>query len=364
MIKPLKYLKLATALIILCSLFTLQPVMAGGGHKIFELKSFKFESGVNLPNTKVSYVTHGKLNADKSNAILIPSAYGGDHHGYDFLIGAGKALDPDRYFIIATDMFSNGVSSSPSNTPAPFDGPRFPALAVRDNINAGYRLLKEEFGIDHLYAVVGFSMGAQQAFQWAVSHPNFVSKVVPYCGSAKEYPHGKVRLEGWISAITADAAYKGGDYNEPPIVGLRAGGTHWAAWGLSQEWYRQEKFKDFGFDKVEDYLREFWQNGLSQGDANDFITLARAWQNNNVGDTPGFKGDVEQALKSIKADVLYMPCETDMYFTLESLKYEAQFIPSVELAPIPSIWGHLAGAGINPEDNIFIENQLKKFLQD
>ena len=202
---------------------------------------------------------------------MLPSAYGGDHHGYDFLIGPGKALDPDKYFIIATDMFSSGLSSSPSNTPPPFDGPRFPDIAVRDNINAGYHLLKEKFGIEQLYAVVGFSMGAQQAFQWAVSYPNFVSKIAPYCGSAKEYPHGKIRLEGWISAITADASYNGGDYDEPPLIGLRAGGTHWAAWGLSQEWYRQEKFKDFGFDKVEDYLREFWQKGLSQGDANDFI---------------------------------------------------------------------------------------------
>ena len=210
-----------------------QPASAGGEHKVFELGSFEFESGTALPNTKLSYVTHGTLNADKSNAILLPSAYGGDHHGYDYLIGPGKALDPEKYFIIATDMFSNGLSSSPSNTPAPYDGPRFPAIAVRDNINAGYRLLKEEFGIDHLYAVVGFSMGAQQALQWAVSHSDYVSKIAPYCGSAKEYPHGIVRLEGWITAITADAAYNGGDYDEPPVVGLRAGGTHWAAWGLS-----------------------------------------------------------------------------------------------------------------------------------
>ena len=102
-------------------LFAVQPANAGGEHKVFELGSFQFESGTILPNTKLSYVTHGTLNADKSNAVLLPSAYGGDHHGYDYLIGPGKALDPEKYFIIATDMFSNGLSSSPSNTPAPFD---------------------------------------------------------------------------------------------------------------------------------------------------------------------------------------------------------------------------------------------------
>ena len=83
-----------------------------------------------------------------------------------------------------------------------------------------------------------------------------------------------------------------------------------------------------------------------------------------MGDTPGFDGDVEKALASIKADVLYMPCETDMYFPLATFEYEAQFIPSVTFEPIRSIWGHLAGSGINPEDNKFIHDQIKSFLED
>lgn len=228
--------------------------IAEGDHHIFDLGDFELESGTRLPNAKLSYTTHGELNADKSNVILAPSAYGGDHHGYDFLIGPGKALDPQKYFIVATDMFSNELSSSPSNTPPPHDGPRFPEIAIRDNINAGYRLLTEEFGIDHLYAVVGFSMGAQQAFQWAVSHPDFVSNIVPYCGLAKEYPHGIVRLEGWKSAIMADGAFNNGDYTEQPMVGLRAGGTHWAAWGTSQEWFRQEMYKQMGYETLEKYM--------------------------------------------------------------------------------------------------------------
>ena len=118
------------------------PVLAAiaeGDHRIFDLGNFELESGAVLPNARLSYVTHGELNADRSNVILTPSAYGGDHHGYDFLIGPGKALDPEKYFIVATDMFSNGLSSSPSNTPPPFDGPRFPEIAIRDNINAGYK---------------------------------------------------------------------------------------------------------------------------------------------------------------------------------------------------------------------------------
>lgn len=338
------------------------PTGAEGDHRVFELGDFTFESGTELPNTRLSYVIHGKLNVDKSNAILVPSAYGGDHHTSDFLIGPGKSLDPDKYFIVATDMFSNGLSSSPSNTPAPFDGPRFPNVSIRDNVRAGYKLLTEEFEIDHLFAVVGFSMGAQQAFQWAVSHPDYMTNIVPYCGSAKEYPHGIVRLEGWKSAIMADAAFNGGDYTEPPVVGLRAGGIHWAAWGMSQEWYRQEIYKQHGYENLEDFLESRWTWPL-RADANNLIAMAVTWQNNDVGDTPGFGGNHEDALRSIKARVLYLACETDMYFPLESLRYESTFLNDVEFVVIPTLWGHVAGGGSNDEDSAFIDARIKEFLE-
>ena len=111
-----------------------------GEHKIFNLGDFLLESGVVLPEAKLSYVTYGKLNEEKNNLIVLPSAYLGDHHGFDFLIDKGEALDPNKYFIVATDMFQNGLSSSPSNTEPPFNGPNFPLISTRDNVNAGYRL--------------------------------------------------------------------------------------------------------------------------------------------------------------------------------------------------------------------------------
>jgi len=133
--------------------------------RLFSLGDFRLESGAVIPNAKIAYATFGALNARRDNAILIPSWYGADHHGYDFLIGPGLALDPAKYFIVATEMFANGFSSSPSNTPAPVDRSRFPAIAIRDNVAAARRLLTEELRLSHLRAVVGFSMGAQQAFQ-------------------------------------------------------------------------------------------------------------------------------------------------------------------------------------------------------
>lgn len=337
-------------------------LFAHDDYEIFDLGNFKLESGEILPNAKLSYVTRGELNKNRDNLILVPSAYLGDHHGFDYLIEPGKALDPDKYFIVATDMFQNGLSSSPSNTESPYYGPNFPLIDIRDNVNAGYRLITEVFKVKKIKAVVGFSMGAQQAFQWAVSYPNFMEKIVGIAGSAVEYPHGKVRLEGFISAIKADSSFDNGNYNLPPEKGLRAGGTHWSSWGWSQEWFRKELYEEMGLKNIDEVINWFEEFVLTW-DANNLIALARTWQNNNVGNTPGFNGDYKKALKSIKAEVLYMPSETDMYFHIDALKSEAKLIPKVNLRIIPSLWGHIAGAGFAKEDAVFINNEIIQFFE-
>ena len=333
-----------------------------GEHQIFELGDFQLENGEILPSAFLSYVTHGALNEEKDNLVLVPSAYLGDHHGFDFLIEEDKALSPDTYFIVATDMFQNGYSSSPSNTPAPFNGKNFPTIEIRDNVTAQYRLLTEVFAVSEASAIVGFSMGAQQAFQWAVSYPNFIRKTVGICGSAIEHPHGSVRLEGFKSAIMTDAAYMGGSYIDPPILGLEAGGTHWAAWGTSQEWFRLGLYRDMGLDSPQGFI-EFFQTFVKSWDANNLIALAITWQRNDVGKTAGFNGDSEAALASIKSDVLYMACETDQYFHIEALKWEAERIPDAKFVVIPSLWGHMAGAGNSEEDAQFINDQVMSFLR-
>ena len=343
------------------TLFSAPLAIASGEHKILELGDFALESGVVLPAAKLSYVTHGELKGN--NTILVPSAYLGDHHGFDFLIESGLALDPEKYFIVATDMFQNGLSSSPSNTPPPFDGPNFPEISIRDNIAAGYRLLTEELGITHIKAVIGFSMGAQQAFQWTVSHPDFMDKAIGIAGSAVEYPHGAIRLEGFKAAIKADQTFARGQYTTPPTTGLKAGGTHWASWGTSQEWFRQELHTQIGLQSPEDMIT-FMQNLVLSWDANDLIGLANTWQANDIGATPGFSGDAEKALGSIKAEVLYMPAATDMYFHIDALTAEAALIPNVRLAVIPTLWGHMAGLGLSAEDATFINDEVTAFLKN
>jgi len=211
--------------------------------QIFSLGDFLLEVGITLPDAKLAYVTIGTYQPERNNAILLPSWYAGDYQGYEFLIGEDKALNPDKYFLIHTEMFANGESSSPSNTPPPFNGPNFPRITIRDNVTAAYRLLTEKLGVTHLKAVIGFSMGAQQAFQWAVSHPDFVDAIVASCGTARTYPHGVARLESALSAFKADEAFQDGNYSVFPQKGFVVWSQHWMAWMFSQEWYRRELFK-------------------------------------------------------------------------------------------------------------------------
>ncbi len=333
-------------------------------HHEFTIENFRSESGTVLPRATVVYGTYGRLNAARDNVVLLPSHYMATHHGYEWLIGPGRALDTTRLFLVATELFGNGHSSSPSNTPEPYHGPRFPVTTIRDNVAAVRRLLQEDLKVTHLRAVVGFSMGAQQAFQWAVSAPEFVGRIVATSGTAKSYPHGYVRLEGQIAAITADATFMNGDYTSPPTKGLEAFAAVWMGWLYSQEWWRRELWKSSApaGTTFEQFFESRRKNFIPGADANNLILQMRTWEQHDVGTTPGFNGDVERALRSIQMPVLYMPSETDLYFPVGDAKYEAQFIPHVTFAPIPSLWGHPAGAAPNPADAKFLNETIGKFL--
>ena len=338
-------------------------------HHEFVIDNFNTESGVTLPKARIVYGTYGHLNAARDNAVLLPSHYMANHHGYEWLIGPDsndRALDPSKLFLIATELFGNGYSSSPSNTPEPFHGPRFPVTTIRDNVEAVHRLLVEDLKVTHVRAIIGFSMGAEQAFQWAVSYPGFADRIVATSGTAKAWPHGIVRLEGQIAALTADPAFNAGDYTAPPRKGIEAYGMVWLGWLYSQEWWRREMWKINAPDRtleqeIENRRRTFFANN----DANDLILQARTWQRHDVGRTPGFNvngGDLERALRSITVPVLYMPSETDLYFPVGDARFEAQFIRRVSLVPIPSLWGHPAGAGGNPVDRAFLNETIGRFL--
>ena len=353
------------AALLMFGLVAATPVFAADGDRMaFTIKNFRLENGQTLPTARVMYATYGTLNAARDNAVLLPSHYMADAHGYDWLIGPGKALDPAKYFLVATELFGNGKSSSPSNTPPPFDGPRFPVTTIRDNVAAGHLLLTQALGVRHLRAVIGFSMGGEQAFQWGVSYPGFADRIVATSATAKTWPHGIVRLESQIVAITTDPVFADGNYTVQPKKGLEAFGAVWAAWLFSQQWWRDELWRSYSppgttFEQVFD---GFHKDFIPGADANDLILQMRTWEAHDVGTSPGFGGDTKRALASITVPLLYMPSETDLYFPVGDARFEAQFIPHVMLTPIPSLWGHTAGAASNPADAKFLNDTIGAFM--
>jgi homoserine O-acetyltransferase len=330
--------------------------------QMFTVRDFEPREGGLLPEARLVYTTHGTLNAERSNAILFPTHYGGTHVNNEWLIQDGRALDPRQYFIIVPNMLGNGVSSSPSNTPAPFAGTAFPHITVEDNVRLQRHLVTEHFGIERLQLVVGFSMGAQQSYEWAVSFPEMTERCVPICGSARTSPHNYVFLEGVTAALKADAAWQDGTYDRPPVRGLRAMGRVWAGWGVSQAFYREHVYLQAGYTSLEDYIVRNWENSFLAADANNLLAMAWTWQHADIGATPGFNGSFERALASITARTLVMPGATDLYFPPEDGAYEVEHIHGAELRVIPSVWGHGAGAGPNPADAAFVDGSLKEWL--
>ncbi|MBI3048437.1 MAG: alpha/beta fold hydrolase [Acidobacteria bacterium] len=176
-------------------------------------------------------------------------------------------------------MFGNGLSSSPSNTSPPFDRAVFPNITLYDNVICQHRLVTEHLGITHVKLVLGFSMGAQQAFQWAALYPDMVQAIAPICGSARTSPHNYLFLEGVKAALVADATFAEGWYHSPPIKGLRAFSRVYMGWAFSQDFFREEAYRKLGFTSLEDSIR-FLEGYFRQRDANDLLgqaTSIRVW---------------------------------------------------------------------------------------
>jgi homoserine O-acetyltransferase/O-succinyltransferase len=336
-------------------------------YDVHEIPDFTLECGVTLRPARVAYQTYGTLAEDRSNAIVYPTWYSGRHWDNEWLIGEGMALDPERWFIIVPNMLGNGLSSSPSNTPPPHDRARFPRISVRDNVESQYRLVTEVFGIETLPLVLGWSMGAGQTYQWAVSHPEMVQRVLPFCGSPRTAPHNQVFLDSLRAALTASVGFDGGWYppDDWPVGGLRAFARIYAGWGFSQAFYMGETWREMGYTSLEDFLVSFWEGFfLDERDANNLLTMLWTWQHGDIGATPGFDGSFEAALGSIEAKAIVMPGLKDLYFPPEDNEYEVAHMPNAELRVIPGVWGHFAGGGANPVDTAFIDQGLRDLLAD
>lgn len=337
--------------------------MPENDYEIFELGDLPLQRGAKLRNARLAYKTYGKLNAGRDNVIVYPTWYSGQHQENEWLIGAGMALDPARYFIVVPSAFGNGLSSSPSNTPEPYNQAHFPAVTLYDNVTAQRRLIVEHLGVKHVQLVTGWSMGAQQTFQWGALYPDLVERIVPFAGSAKTSPHNFVFLEGVKAALTADAAYQGGWYEKPPTRGLRSLARVYAGWGFSQPFYRQELWREIGYTSLEDFLVGFWEGFFLKKDANNLLAMLWTWQNADISDNPVFNGDFEKALAAIRSKAIVLSPDYDLYFPPADNEWEAQRMPNAECRRMPGVWGHFAGGGLNPVDTKFIDSVLKEILK-
>jgi homoserine O-acetyltransferase len=326
-------------------------------HEIFELGDVVLQSGLTLRQARLAFKTYGALTAARDNVILMPTYYSGQHADTETMMGAGRALDPHKYFIIVPNMFGNGLSSSPSNTSPPLDRAAFPNATVYDNVVCQHRLVTEHLGIQRIKLVVGFSMGAQQAFQWGALYADMVDAIAPICGSARTSPHNYLFLDGVKAALLADAGFAGGWYQTPPVAGLRAFGRVYAGWVFSQDFFREEEYRTIGLASLEDTVR-LVESLFRRRDANDLLAMLWTWQHADISANPRFQHDLSAALRAITARAIVMPCTTDLYFRVRDNEREVEQMPRAELRPIPSIWGHAAGGGFNPADNAFIDAAL------
>jgi homoserine O-acetyltransferase/O-succinyltransferase len=329
-------------------------------HGEFQLGNFPLQSGEVLRDAKLVWKSYGTLNAARDNVILYPCSYGAKHGDMEWLIGPDGILDPTRWFIIIPNMFSNGVSSGAGNTPD------YPLVGTSwDNVTAQRRLLLEQFGIERLHAVYGFSMGGQQAYHWAAMFPDAVERAIVVCSSAKTAEHNKVFISGLLRTFEAAPEHIGnGRFSAPPLGTLRAMGHIYAGWALSQDFYRERlHLTAFGAPDLETYLKTDWEASFLKRDAADCYAQLVTWSRGDISANTIYGGDLAKALGAIKAKVLLMPGETDLYFRIADNALEMPHLAKAEMRPIPSIWGHRAGnPAANPADAAFLKDAVRSWL--
>jgi homoserine O-acetyltransferase len=284
---------------------------------------------------------------------LLPSSYAGAHISYAQLISRARPLNPAKYFIVLVHLLGNGFSSSPSNTPAPFHGADFPDVTIEDNVRLQYRLLTEHLKVRRIALIYGFSLGAIQGFAWAAAYPEMVRGLLAVCGSAKCWPLTGLIMDSAMMALKADPNFRGGHYTMVPEAGLRALSRVTLPWSHTAAFFRDGLYRNLGHESAE-AIAQYWQNCAVATDANDFLSMFRTWKNSST--------ELEE-LRKITARTIVMPCDQDLYFSVDEARLEAAQIPNAEFRPIISPYGHLAGVpGLLCAETLFVEQAIRDLL--
>jgi homoserine O-acetyltransferase/O-succinyltransferase len=288
---------------------------------ILELGDLELELGGVIPAARLAYRTHGTLTPGRDNAILFPHMYSGTPESLDPWIGAGRALDPERWFIVCPGQFGSGTSSSPSATDAPF-----PELTIGDDVLAQRRLVSEHLGIERLELALGFSMGAQQAYEWAVRFPELVHRLAVFAGLAR------TTVANDLLVAAAAEALAGG--------GLTAHAHFWAATALSPELFRRRAWREAGFSSVEDLVRRLFEDDFGGLQPADLLAELAKWRRADVSRHTG--GDLSAALRRITAATTVTAFSHDGVFPVEDCRAEQQLIGDSSFRLLHSLWGHYA----------------------
>jgi homoserine O-acetyltransferase/O-succinyltransferase len=334
----------------------------GAKHQMVQLGDVTLESGAVVKNLKISYNSHGSLNVAKDNAILVLHGFGDNHHGFDGMIGPGKALDTDRYFIIASDQFGSTQigfdhSTSPTNSGMKMN---FPLYNYRDMIQAQHKLVTDGLGIRHLRAVLGISMGATQSLQYAVMHPDFMDAIVPIVGVPVFGNEAFFAMTQVQSIIENCAAWQSGNYTENST---ECAGT--ALWNLanylfSREWWDANIRTPAEFDA----FRKDWSAvyfGIQ--DMRDLYYLAKAFGSSPIATTPGFNGDLNAALQSIKAKTMFIYSPKDMFFLPKQVEQAAAQIKNAQVVAINADAGHSICCGVDPQAYWIMSEVIRGLLE-
>lgn len=311
------------------------------GYTDFESKKpFHFESGGVIPELKLRYETYGRLNAERSNAILICHALTGDHHcagvydmterkqgWWNFMVGPGKPIDTRRYFVICSNVLGGCQGSTGPGSINPNTGERynleFPKLTVKDMVRA-QALLIDSLGVDQLHAVIGGSMGGMQTLQWAIEFPERVGRYIALACCARHNAQAIAFNDTGRQAIVRDPAWQKGNYDPatPPAHGLAVSRmmahiTYLSDTGMDARFGRKRRTEDSSREhfevefEVESYLRYQGQQFVSRFDANTYLYLTKALDR---FDLHSVAGSLDASLEAVKAPGLVVGFGTDWLY--------------------------------------------------
>jgi len=329
------------AAIFLC----LAQAFARGRQQMASIGDFKLESGKVISDCVIGYRVYGKLNGDKTNAILFPTWYGGTTQSIEF-ITPWHAIDTTRYCLITVDALGDGVSSSPSNS-SKQHGPAFPAFTIRDMVESQHVFVTQNLGITHLAAIMGASLGGIQTFQWAVSYPGFATHIIPIIGSPKPSAYDLMLYSLDARIIEADSAFNHGNYTVNPQIIPAAMLVQMSS--LTPSYW----VKNMNDQKVAAWLKSLetaknfdWNNALYQIHAVIGQDISRP-----------FGGSMQEAANHIKAKVLIIVSAQDHLVNPEPAIEISKLLPS-KLVVLDNDKGHLAVSFDDPQMHKAIVDEL------